>query len=220
MKTHIVFNSQLFDDLSKLLPEDNHILFPYKLSTGEVTALESRDTKKIEDEIYHIAEDFLAESYDKLNYIRSSYDPVVIWYSQETNDYCNFLFLLDFLTTCPERINCSQKISFKEGYLMHENSSSLSCEEVQYLLDYQEEVTQQEKNYLLKSQWWTNMNTEQRVFKNGTLLSLDFNFLDSLISQSIKNGFANNAEIVFSVREILGFDFPEQVIMSRLELNA
>lgn len=219
MRTHIVFNAQLFADLSELLPEDNHLLFPYKLSTGDVLDLESRNTKKIEEKIYHIAEDLLTDSYNKLNRIKSSRDPVVVWYSQETNDYCNFLFLLDFLPTCPGKINCSQKISFNEGHVMHESSSSLSFEEVQYLLDFQEEVTQKEKHFLLESQWRKNKNAEQRIFKKDTLLRLDLNFLDSLISQSRNNGYTSKAEIVFSIREILELDFPEQVIMSRLKFN-
>jgi hypothetical protein len=219
MKTHIVFNAQLFADLSELLPEDNHLLFPYKLSTGDVLDLESRNTKKIEEKIYHIAEDLLTDSYNKLNRIKSSRDPVVVWFSQETNDYCNFLFLLDFLPTCPGKINCSQKISFNEGHVMHESSNSLSFEEVQYLLDFQEEVTQKEKHFLLESQWRKNKNAEQRIFKKDTLLRLDLNFLDSLISQSRNNGYTSKAEIVFSIREILELDFPEQVIMSRLKFN-
>lgn len=219
MKTHIVFNLQLFNDLKKLLPGDNHLFFPYKLSTGKISNLEDRNTKGIERKIYNVSDNLLTESYNKLNVIGSSNDSVVIWYSHEANDYCNFLFLLDFLPIVSKKVNCSQHIRFNEGYVIHENSSSLSFEEVQYLLNCQEKVTLKEKVHLLEGQWQKNKNSEQRIFKKGNLLSLNFSFLDSLISQSILNGYTTNSEIVFSVREIFDFVFPDQVILGRLKSN-
>ena len=138
-------------------------------------------SNSINNDLYAFYEDFTIGNIKDVDIpINIDKDKTVrIWSSRNnTQEYLNFLY---FCYKLPNKIS----VIFVNEYDEYAHSvGEVATEEIAKLLEYEHKLTKEEKDRY-KNEWikLVNKNSEIRLFKNGKIISTNYDYLNSYIDK-------------------------------------